>query len=132
MQNHFKMLSHAMQSTMTWLALFRKSLLGNQWSGNAAKGCLLVEASARLLLHSQISISWLVLNSAPSVNHFTWDWNHKNLGQVWFQEPKFIWIQVSEVCVYIYISTYIYIYTHKYILYMYIFMICIYLDSIYI
>ena len=74
MQNkveYFKMLSHAMQSTITWLAFFRKALVGNQRSGNAANGCLLVEASARLLLHSQISISLLVLNSAPSVNHFT-------------------------------------------------------------
>ena len=101
---YFKMQSHAMQSTITWLAFFRKDLVGNQRSGNAANGCLLVEASARLLLHSQISISWLVLNSAPSVNHFTWDWNHWASQELWgvISKPK-IFMDTGFQCIYIYI-----------------------------
>ena len=60
-----------MHSTTVLFALALSSLVGSQRSGEAANGCLLADESARFEDHNQMSVSLLVLYSAPSVNHLT-------------------------------------------------------------
>ena len=67
-----KLLSQAMTSTIARFAFSLSSLVDKNLIGIAAKGNFVHQLwEAIVLLQSHMSISWFVLNSAPSVNHFT-------------------------------------------------------------
>lgn len=61
-----------MTSTMERFARARSAFVGSSLIGIAAKGNFVDQLfRAMVELHSQINISWFVLNCAPSVNHLT-------------------------------------------------------------
>ena len=67
-----KIQSQAIAWTTARLALALNFLVGRSLMGMAANTNLVHHVDfAMVLLHIQISISWFVLNCAPSVNHLT-------------------------------------------------------------
>lgn len=83
-----------MTLVMALFALALRDLLGRYLIGMQAKTNLVHQLDfAMQLLHSQIIISWLVLNWAPSVKNFTWFLgNNGSLRPLHIAIGKIFWV----------------------------------------